>query len=121
MVSIDTKFKDKPWGYHTTLAEGNAYKVKYLIIYPSHELSYQYHKQREEIWTVLEGRGIATINGIERLIEMDDVINIIPYAKHKVANHGNRQLIIHEVQLGDRCLEDDIIRLVDPYDRDIRT
>lgn len=117
MVSIETKLETKPWGYHTTLGERPTYKIKYLIVNPGHKTSEQYHNHRAEIWTVLEGRGKIKLNGLEIILKEDDVIDIMKKDMHQLINDGNKQLIIHEVQIGLYCGEDDIVRINDPYNR----
>lgn len=117
MVSINTKMETKPWGFHTTLKQGSFYKIKYLIINPGHGISEQYHNYRSEIWTVLEGIGKVKLNGLETMIKEDDVIDIQEKDIHQLTNIGSKQLIVHEVQYGLYCGENDIIRINDPYNR----
>ena len=57
----------KPWGSYQNLLDCLDCKVKKIIISPSHRPSYQYHFKREEIWVVVKGKGLVTIDDKETL------------------------------------------------------
>ena len=50
-------------------------------------------------------------------IKKNESIDIPKGAKHRVENKGKEQLIIIEIQSGEKLLENDIIRLEDIYNR----
>lgn len=111
--------EERPWGYFKTLKESAdpIYKVKQIMIKPDQRLSYQYHEHRDEIWTVLDGSGIAVLDGLEHKLKKYTVLRVPRLMKHRIYNSGNKPLIVHEVQTGDACLESDIIRIEDDYGR----
>lgn len=112
-----TQFKQKHydktltrWGYYTVLCNTDNYKIKYLELHPSKELSLQKHLHRSEYWIVLEGEATTLINGIEHTLSTYESIHIDIEAKHKVINNTSKDLIILEFQIGKYTEEDDIIR-----------
>ena len=107
---------ERPWGWYENLLEGEKYKVKKIVVFPAQQISLQYHYHREEHWTVVEGSGYVTI-GEEVHHATVGKNYIIPVKKtHRLYGDTNGITII-EVQLGDKCIEEDIVRLQDDYDR----
>lgn len=107
----------RPWGFYEVLVEQNDFKVKKITVNPCSKLSYQSHSQRQEVWTVLSGEGVVTIDGYELNVKYEDVIIILPQQKHRIANYSAKQLVFIEVQTGPYLGEDDIIRYDDDYGR----
>ena len=107
----------RPWGSYTVLLSSEVCKVKKISVDPGHRLSYQYHNQRREAWTIVAGSGILTLDDIETHVEKEFVIEIPIGSKHRIENTGNEPLIFIEVQTGNYFGEDDIVRLQDDYRR----
>lgn len=105
----------KPWGWYLTLDERDNRKVKYLYIKKGEELSLQRHKQREEIWLVLEGTPKVYLNSYDFRLVQGETIEIGIGEVHKAEADMNDVLIL-EVQTGN-CIEEDIERLEDKYKR----
>lgn len=108
---------NRPWGTYQILFESDVCKVKYIIVKPGEQLSYQYHKHRDETWVIVEGEGEVIIDDIKKLVKYGDIITIIRLQKHRVKNIGDKDLIFIETQLGDSFEEEDIVRLKDNYGR----
>jgi mannose-1-phosphate guanylyltransferase len=47
--------EQRPWGNFTILYETHNMKVKQITVHVGQRLSYQYHKRRQERWTIVEG------------------------------------------------------------------
>ena len=107
----------KPWGTYQNLLDSNECKVKKLVIHPDHRPSYQYHFKREEIWIVVSGSGLVTIEDEEFEVNEGSVVTVPVKAKHRIKNTGSDNLIFIEVQLGSYFGEDDIVRVEDDYNR----
>ena len=107
----------KPWGRYKTLYFSLPFKVKLLYIKPGERLSYQSHKNRREHWIVISGSGELTLNGKIKNLKTDDHILIPQGQKHRLKNIGAKELIVLETQLGTLCVEEDIIRYEDDYNR----
>ena len=107
----------RPWGRYQVLLDSEDCKVKKIWVEPGHRLSYQYHHQRSEVWTIVSGEGILTLDGKETQVGPGTVVQIPLKAKHRIHNSGQEQLVFVETQLGTYFGEDDIVRIEDDYER----
>lgn len=109
--------EDRPWGRWDILHEEPGAKVKRILVRPGQRLSYQTHARREERWTVLRGRALITLDGVETALAAGGMFSVPRGGAHRLANPGQEDLVIIELQLGDYLGEDDINRLSDDYGR----
>ncbi len=107
----------RPWGKYEVLLDTPNYKVKRITVKPGQRLSYQYHNHRSEVWTVVSGVGLYTIDGISQEAGYGQSIKIKKRAHHRIENEKDDLLVFIEVQTGTYFGEDDIVRLDDDYDR----
>jgi mannose-6-phosphate isomerase-like protein (cupin superfamily) len=107
----------RPWGYYQVLEESVSHKVKRIVVNPGKRLSLQRHRHRAEHWYAVEGRGLATIDGKETILERGNAINIPQGALHRVAALSPEPFVIIEIQTGDYFGEDDIERIEDDFGR----
>lgn len=111
-------FEQRPWGSFTVLDEGDNYKVKRIEISPGKRLSYQRHSRRAEHWFIVRGIAKVTLNGVEKLVNPGEAIDIAHETAHRVENpHADELLVFIETQTGDYFGEDDIVRLDDDFGR----
>ena len=106
---------DRPWGKYYVIHDEPNYKLKIIEVMPGHRLSYQYHENRSESWTIVEGEGTLTLDGKNIELYEGDIIKIPKNAKHRIHNKGSKKLIFVEVQTGSYFGEDDIVRIEDDY------
>lgn len=91
-------FAEKSWGSFTVLdVQPGSMTIKILLC-SGRQLSYHSHAHRDEMWTVISGRGHATIDGRTRQITPGDVVHMPAGCKHTVRAETELQLI--EVQVG---------------------
>ena len=107
----------RPWGRYKVLLDSKDCKVKKIWVEPGHRLSYQYHYKRSEVWTIVSGQGVLTLDGKETQVGPGTVVQIPAKAKHRIHNSGQEQLVFVETQLGTYFGEDDIVRIEDDYER----
>jgi mannose-1-phosphate guanylyltransferase/mannose-6-phosphate isomerase len=107
----------RPWGSFTNLLERSGYKVKKISVNPGEKLSLQYHNHRTEHWTIVKGEGRITVGKSEKDFHENDTVHIPVTVPHRVENCGSAPLDIIEVQYGEYCGEDDIVRIEDIYGR----
>jgi len=101
----------RPWGEWHVLDVDRGYKVKRLEILPDQAISLQYHNHRSEYWTIVQGEGKVIVDGNIFTIRKGESFHVPKMALHKITNtHLNETLIAIEVQMGDICSEDDIVR-----------
>jgi mannose-6-phosphate isomerase-like protein (cupin superfamily) len=101
----------RPWGEWQVLDVDQGYKVKRLEILPDQAISLQYHKHRSEHWTIVQGEGKVIVDGSIFTVKKGESFHVPKLSLHKIANtHLNETLIAIEVQMGEICSEDDIVR-----------
>lgn len=113
----EDSFVVTPWGRYETLFSSLAFKVKLLYIKSKQRISCQSHQRRKEHWIVVSGQGEVTLNTQVQEIKPEDYIVIPQGEKHRLKNTGKKELVVLEAQFGDPCVEEDITRHEDDYNR----
>ena len=108
-IEIDAMYAEKSWGSYTVIdVQPGSMTVK-LSMRVGESLSYHYHNHREEVWTVVSGKGKAMVDGMEQILRTGDVITISAGCKHTV--QALTTLDIIEVQLGAEISAHDTIKV----------
>lgn len=107
----------RPWGWFETLAIGDRFQVKRIVVRPGASLSLQSHLHRSEHWIVVEGTAKVTIGETERLVSENESVYVPLGALHRLENPGKVPMVLIEVQTGAYLGEDDIMRHADLYAR----
>lgn len=107
----------RPWGWFESLAIGDRFQVKRIVVHPGAALSLQSHHHRAEHWIVVEGTAKVTINDTEQLVSENQSVYIPLGAVHRMENPGKLPMVLIEVQTGAYLGEDDITRYEDVYAR----
>lgn len=107
----------RPWGQYWVLEDADTHKVKRIEVNPGGRLSYQYHKKRSEVWTIVQGTGRITLDGEIKDYKAGETAIIPLGAKHRIENPAGEKLVFIEVQHGTYFGEDDIVRIEDDYNR----
>ena len=113
--------EERPWGSFEILLDEETCKVKKIIVKPGQRLSYQYHKNRNECWVIVQGEATITHDDfllVANTTPESNIVNIPAGTKHRVENKSNEDLIFIETQTGTYFGEDDIVRIEDDYGRD---
>lgn len=108
----------KPWGSFETLAKGDRFQVKRLIVNPGESLSLQIHHHRAEHWVIVAGTARVTLDDESRLFTENQAAYIPVGCAHMLTNPGKIPLVIIEIQSGPYLGEDDIVRMKDIYGRE---
>ena len=108
----------RPWGWYETLALGERFQVKQIMVKPGGQLSLQSHVHRSEHWVVVAGSARVTVDDDVRLLGENESVYIPLGAVHRLENPGKVELHLIEVQSGAYLGEDDIVRYEDVYARD---
>ena len=114
---ITMEIGNRPWGSYYVLEDTDFYKLKRIEVNIGGRLSYQYHNHRAEVWTIVQGKALVTLDGNDYEYKAREVVIIPLQAKHRIQNIGDETLIFIEVQHGTYFGEEDIIRLEDDYNR----
>jgi len=107
----------RPWGWFETLALGDRFQVKRIVVHPGGALSLQSHVHRAEHWVVVSGTAKVTIDGEARLLTENQSVYVPLGAVHRMENPGRVPVVLIEIQTGTYLGEDDIIRYEDIYAR----
>ncbi|MEC5238017.1 sugar phosphate nucleotidyltransferase [Bacillus mycoides] len=107
-------YEERRWGWyrvldHTKYDDGNEVLTKRIGITASKNLSYQYHNNRSEVWTIVKGEGIFVLDDEIRVVRPGDVLEIQPGQKHAIKAVTDLEFI--EVQSGNELIEEDIVRI----------
>lgn len=106
----------RKWGWYRVLDEKLGYKVKELVINPGASLSDQKHEYRSEHWYVLKGECHMITEYRSGKVEQRNLHEqtsgfvIEAGTWHKAANDTAHPCHILEVQYGEKCVEEDIVR-----------
>lgn len=91
-------FAEKSWGSFRVLdVEEESLTIK-VTLNPGHRMNYHSHEHRDEMWTVISGKGRTIVDGMEQAVQAGDVITMQAGCRHTVI--ADTELKIMEVQLG---------------------
>jgi mannose-6-phosphate isomerase len=114
----ENEYFERPWGNYTVLDDdATDHKVKRIVVHPGKRLSYQRHSKRSEHWFIVSGTAQVTLDGAVSELKPGQAIDIPLGGAHRVANHGDTDVVLIEVQHGTYFGEDDIVRLEDDFGR----
>lgn len=104
---------DKPWGYEELIEVNDRYVVKKLFMTKGNQCSYQYHEQKCETITVLEGELVIVGENTEIVLKPFESMTIRPTEPHRMAARSCDCLYMEcsTTEL------DDVVRLQDDYGR----
>ncbi len=98
-------FAEKSWGSFRVLDVGQESMTIKVTLNPGHRMNYHSHEHRDEVWTVISGKGYTVVDGLKKQVETGDVITMAAGCKHTIVAESELQVI--EVQVGrDISVED---------------
>ena len=107
-IETEAKYAEKSWGTYTVIdVQPGSMTIKVSMRAGEH-MTYHMHNYREEVWTVVSGKGRAIVDGMEQLLRTGDVITIAAGCKHMVEAITALDMI--EVQLGEEISVSDKIK-----------
>lgn len=107
-IETEAMYAEKSWGTYTVIdVQPGSMTVKISMKAGEH-MSYHMHNYREEVWTVVSGKGKAIVDGMEQILRTGDVITIAAGCKHTVEAIIALDMI--EVQLGEEISVTDKIK-----------
>lgn len=91
-------FADKSWGSFRVMdVEAESMTIK-VTLNPGRSMNYHSHERRDEVWTVIAGRGRTIVDGMEQPVSAGDVVTMQAGCRHTVI--ADTELKMIEVQLG---------------------
>lgn len=107
-ISQQIMFAEKSWGSFRVLDVQDESMTIRVTLMPGHQMNYHYHNRRDEVWTVLSGKGIAVVDGTKINVGPGDVIRMPKKSKHTIK--AITELKVMEVQLGAEIRVDDKVK-----------
>ncbi len=98
-ISTDVRFAEKSWGSYSVIDAGEGYLNVKVVLNPGNRMSYHSHDFRDEVWTVLSGKGKTFIDGMEQMVNPGDVVTMAAGCKHTII--AETELTVLEAQLGE--------------------
>ena len=91
-------FAEKSWGSFRVLdVEDESMTIK-ITLNPGHRMNDHSHTRRDEVWTVISGRGYAIVDGVKTTVQAGDVVKMPAGSRHTIV--ADTELKVMEVQLG---------------------
>lgn len=107
-IETEAMYAEKSWGTYTVIdVQPGSMTVK-ISMKAGENMSYHMHNEREEVWTVVSGKGKAIVDGMEQILHTGDVITIAAGCKHTVKAITTLDMI--EVQLGEEINASDKVK-----------
>lgn len=92
-------FAEKSWGSFKVVDIDHASMTIKVTLNPGYGMNYHSHKNRDEVWVVISGKGKTVVDGKERNIKQGDVVTMAAGCRHTVIAETELKLI--EVQIGE--------------------
>lgn len=107
-IKSEVMYAEKSWGTYTVLdVQPGSMSIKISMRAGEH-MSYHMHNYRNEVWTVVFGKGKVLVDGIEKILYAGDVIAIAAGCKHTIEAITGLDII--EVQIGNEISVNDKVK-----------
>ncbi len=91
-------FAEKSWGSFRVLdVEDESMTIK-VTLNKGQQMNYHSHERRDEVWTVISGKGRSIVDGMEQPVKAGDVVTMQAGCRHTLI--ADTELKVIEVQLG---------------------
>jgi len=107
-INQQIMFAEKSWGSFRVLDVQDDSMTIRVTLMPGHQMNYHYHNRRDEVWTILSGKGIAIVDGTKMNVGPGDVIRMPRKSRHTIK--AITELKVMEVQLGTDIRVDDKVK-----------
>lgn len=98
MLDHRVMFAEKSWGSFKVIDIDKESMTIKVTLNAGHRMNYHSHQHRDEVWTVIAGKGKTIVDGMEQNVKAGDVITMSAGCRHTVIAETELKLI--EVQLG---------------------
>ena len=96
---------DKSWGSYRVLDVAKESMTVAITLDPGNQMNYHSHEHRDEVWTIISGKGYTIVDGMKQNVSAGDVITMAAGCRHTVV--AETVLNIIEVHLGKGITADD--------------
>lgn len=106
-------YAEKSWGNYQVIDVSDASLTIKVTLHSGHSMRYHSHARRDEVWTVISGRGRAYIDDQVQQVKPGDVLSMPAGSRHTIVAETELQLI--EVQVGEEITVADKQVYPNPY------
>ena len=107
---------ERPWGAFRQYAGNEPCTVSLMTVLPGRRLSLQSHRDRAELWIVLDDGAVVQVGEQQRACRAGEEIWIAAEVRHRLSCAGDRPVRVLEVAFGE-WRQNDIVRYADDFDR----
>ncbi len=97
-INQQIMFAEKSWGSYRVIDIQEESMTILVMLNSGSHMKYHSHDFRNEVWTVISGKGKTVIDGMEQIVKAGDVITMEAGCKHTII--AETELKVIEVQLG---------------------
>ena len=97
-VGGQVMFAEKSWGKYKIIDAEEESLTILITLNAGARMHYHSHDNRNEVWTIIEGKGKTIIDGMEQIVKPGDVVTMEAGCRHTIIAETELKLI--EVQLG---------------------
>lgn len=106
------RYEESIWGDYKILdysqyQDENRSLTKQVKIKAGKYIDYMYHSYRNEVWTIVNGQGFLTLDGVTTVARSGDVFHFRAGDKHGLKAITDMELV--EVQIGKELSEEDMV------------
>lgn len=97
-INQQVMFAEKSWGSYRVIDVQEESLTILVTLKPGNRMKYHSHNSRNEVWTIISGKGKTIVDGMEQLVKPGDVITMEAGCRHTII--AETELKVIEVQLG---------------------
>lgn len=112
----ETFTAERPWGQFRQFVQNEPVSVKVITVNAGHRLSLQRHRNRDELWQVLDRPLLVQVDGRTWTAGVGELVWVPASVEHRLTNPGDRPARVLEIAFGEFD-EADIVRIEDDYSR----
>ena len=101
-------FAEKSWGSYNVIDVAEESLTIKVTLRAGHNMNYHSHEHRNEVWTIVEGKGRTIVDGMEQGVKAGDVITMEAGVRHAI--YADTDMTLIEVQLGKEISASDKIK-----------
>ncbi len=104
-VEQQVMFAEKSWGTYTVIDVQEGSMTIKVTLNAGNQMKYHSHENRDEVWTVVSGKGRTIVDGVEQEVLPGDVVKVPAECKHTLIADSDMKVI--EVQIGESISAED--------------
>ena len=104
-IDQQVMFAEKSWGSFKVIDVDTLSLTIKVTLNAGNSMNYHSHRNRDEVWVVISGKGKTIVDGMEQNVKAGDVITMSAGCRHTIMAKTELKLV--EVQLGEEITVED--------------